>query len=418
MNQPTPMSERTVTFRPFPGWSFTVTGRRSDAGVIGEIERSGGLYQRDLAGLLRRLLPADAVVIDAGAHVGVLTLLLSALCPQGHVYAFEPAPETHRHLVANLAANQVANVTPVRAAVHDTDGPLAFSFNETNPGGSSVTSDAAASESVPATRLDTWVAAQGLARLDLVKLDVEGAELAALDGMAATLARFRPVLVVECNPVALRRFGNRSWRDLLARLQAAYPAVGIVGTGGEPQPVRSARQLERELARRGVVDLVARPVVPRAGLRAGLGTVRREAEARLEAHRGRPPVNNFVIEPDVTLQAAGGPLTGRPAEILTVPVGVTNRSSYWLSSAFPHHPVRASYRWADPAGRIVVPNGHRTPFPEPLAPGASTTLPVTVQLPAEPGEYRLRVTLVQEEFAWFDEVDPACTTDVPATVVA
>ncbi len=416
---PTDGPGRTVVFRPFPGYSFTITGQGSDAGVIGEIDRSGGLYQRDLAGLLRRLLPADGVVIDAGAHVGVLTLLTARLCPLGHVYAFEPAPASHEHLVANLAANQAGNVTPVRAALHDTDGTLAFNFNEINPGGSSVRTgeSGGATTTVSAVRLDTWAATEGLKRLDLVKLDVEGDELAALDGMAATLARFRPLLVVECNPVALRRFGHRSWQELLARLQTLGSTVAVVGPGGTAEPVRSADGLRRQLGDHGVVDLVVRPgASPRSRLADFLRGLRSEVRARREHPRNEPPVNNFVVQPDITLSTSATEVTGAPNETVTVPVRVVNHSGFWLSSAFPHHPVRACYRWADDDGTVVVPEGHRTSFPEPIPPGATGELDVTVQLPPASGRYQLIVTLLQEEFAWLDWVEPGCAIRVPATV--
>src|SRR5262245_26568674 len=99
------MGEQTVRFRPYDGWSFTISGSDQDAGVVGEIKRSGGAYQRDLTLLLRRRLRPDAVVVDGGAHVGVLTVLMAKLCPAGRVYAFEPSPDTQAYLATNLAAN-------------------------------------------------------------------------------------------------------------------------------------------------------------------------------------------------------------------------------------------------------------------------------------------------------------------------
>ena len=111
-------------------------------------------------------------------------------------------------------------------------------------------------------------------------------------------------------------------------------------------------------------------------------------------------------------------LDGGPAETLQVGVDVRNGSISWLSSQFPYEPVHLSYRWFDRAGSRVVDEGHRTPFPNPLGPGQEVHLDVTVQLPAEAGEYELALTLVQEHFAWLDEIDARCTARVPATVTA
>jgi hypothetical protein len=65
---------------------------------------------------------------------------------------------------------------------------------------------------------------------------------------------------------------------------------------------------------------------------------------------------------------------------------------------------------------MVIANGHRTSLPTPLGPGRSVTVDLTVELPALPGEYQLAVTLVQEAFAWFDELNPDCTLMVPMRV--
>ena len=81
-------------------------------------------------------------------------------------------------------------------------------------------------------------------------------------------------------------------------------------------------------------------------------------------------------------------------------------------------PSIVSYRWYDTEGNVAVTEGHRTALPAPLAPGASVRVEATVQLPAIPGDYELSLTLVQEHFAWLDEIDPRCTARVPATVMA
>jgi hypothetical protein len=106
------------------------------------------------------------------------------------------------------------------------------------------------------------------------------------------------------------------------------------------------------------------------------------------------------------------------AEVLSVPVEVRNGTRTWLSSQFRYQPVHLSYRWFDPDGNLAVAEGHRTPLPAPLAPGASVALDATVQLPAVPGDYELCLTMVQEHFAWLDEIDPRCTARVPAGVAA
>lgn len=412
------MADKTVAFRPFQGQSFSLRGSDADAGIIGELERSGGLYQRELAALLRRRLRSDAVCIDGGAHIGVISVLLASLCPTGRVYAFEPVPETSVHLEHNLAANGITNVTVERLALYREDGEITLAFDESYPGGSHIGEGKCR---VATTRLDSWVQSRGLDRLDLLKLDVEGAEPAVLDGAEETLRRFRPLTVVECNPVALPRFDGTSYRQLFLRLEGLFPVVALIGSGGVLLPLADVRHLELALNHHGVVDLVGLPHRLQ-------GTEQRLSRGRASTHlarllathnRFRPPAENFVVDPGtIALRPEPAELGGQVAEIVTVPVEVRNGTRTWLSSQFRYQPIFVSYRWYDTEGNLAVTEGHRTALPAPVAPGASVRMAATVQLPAIPGDYELSITMVQEHFAWLDEIDGRCTARVPATVTA
>jgi FkbM family methyltransferase len=410
------VADKTVAFRPFPGQSFSLRGSDADAGIIGELERSGGLYQRELTALLRRRLPSDAVAVDGGAHIGVISVLLGSLCSAGHVFAFEPVPETSAYLEHNLAANGMTNVSVERVALYREDGEITLAFDESYPGGSHIGEGKCR---VVTCRLDSWAERRGLERLDLVKLDVEGAEPAVLDGAEETLRRFKPLTVVECNPVALPRLGGTTYRELFLRLQGLFPVVALIGSGGVLLPLAEVRHLELALNHHGVVDLVGLPHRLQ-------GTEQRIARGRAGTHlarlmathnRFRPPAENFVVDPGtITLQPEPAVLTGQVAEILTVGVQVRNGTRTWLSSEFRYQPILVSYRWYDTEGNLAVTEGHRSALPAPLAPGASVRVDATVQLPAIPGDYELSITMVQEHFAWLDEIDSRCSARVPATV--
>jgi FkbM family methyltransferase len=416
------VADKTVLFWPFGGRSFTITGSEQDSGVVGELERSGGQYQSDLAVLLHRLLPSDAVVVDGGAHIGVLTVLMASLAPDGEVHAFEPGPANFAYLVRNLAANCVTNATAQAVALYDRDGETTFHFVETYPAGSYVGDGPG--PTVPTVRLDTWARGRGLERLDLLKLDVEGAELAVLDGASKTVRRLRPVVVVECNAVTLHRYGGRSWRDLLARMRRLFPGVGgvvAVAPGGTVVPIAGSRHLELLIGDLGVLDLVGLPD-PCHPLRQAEVAERSAAVDldRLHAtyNRWRPPERNFLHDPRGVELSVGPPaVAGRPAEMLAVAVHVTNRSRWWLSSHFAHQPIYLSYRFYDARGGLAVREGHQTAFPQPVGPGQSVELDLTVQLPAAAGHYQLAVTALQEGIAWFDHLVDTCDARIPAEVM-
>jgi FkbM family methyltransferase len=411
------VADKTVAFRPFPGQAFSITGSESDTGSVGELERSGGLYQRDLAALLKARLAPDAIVADIGANIGVVSVLLSGLCPEGHVYAFEPVAENYAHLAANVAVNELQNVTAHRVALFDTDGEIEVEYDATYPGGSHVGEGGTA---VPSLRFDTWAQRQSLDRLDLVKVDVEGAELAVLAGAAETLRRFRPIVVIECNPVTLARFGGTGYAALLRQMRAIFPVVGVIEPGGGVTTIASVGHLRRILGERGVIDLVGLPTASwKHVARDRIGAAASLIEPLLRHNRRPPPEANFVVDPGgIALRPTVPAVSGAAGETTEIVVDVNNGSRFWLSSAFPHHPVNMSYRWLDEAGAPSGGEGRRTNFPEPVPPGGSVRFGITVELPAAPGRYTLVVTLVQEHFAWLDDIETACAARLPAVVGA
>ena len=163
------------------------------------------LHPPQLHPALRGFVPAGGTAIDIGANLGEWTVPLArAVGPEGRLLAIEPAPRAAAALEKTLAANALRHAAVLRCALGEADGsaelamPLVTSARA-DTGTARVGPAAAGHETleVPLSRLDTLVALHRLDRIDFVKIDVEGHERRVLDGAAASLARFRPVLVVE-----------------------------------------------------------------------------------------------------------------------------------------------------------------------------------------------------------------------------
>jgi FkbM family methyltransferase len=194
-----------------------------------------GTYEPALLRLLERELRTGDVVVDAGAHIGVHALTaarrLRAL-GGGRVIAFEPAGDSAAVLRRVAGANGL-DVEVVQAGLGEEEGTIEL-FGDPRYGAfdAGVRSQFGAGE--PAARapmhaFDGWAAAAGLDRLDVVKLDVEGAEILALRGMRASLRRLRPRLViVEVKDVVMQRGpgDEASLHALLA--ECGYEATGQV----------------------------------------------------------------------------------------------------------------------------------------------------------------------------------------------
>lgn len=167
-----------------------------------------GYYSRGFAPLLDRILLPGMQVIDAGANVGEITLLAAKRVGlAGRVIAFEPVPEIAACLCTNIEANEFSQVTVVKAALSEDEGEHEL-YRRVSPIKDRSVNDGTGSlfqgnrgrrgtGSVRVGTLDTFVKDINLSKVDLIKMDIEGAELPALRGASELLARDRPMLIVE-----------------------------------------------------------------------------------------------------------------------------------------------------------------------------------------------------------------------------
>ena len=171
------------------------------------IRTGEGAVEDSLLSLLR---PGD-VVYDIGANIGWYSLLAArTVGPSGTVLAFEPDLANADLVKRNAASNRFANVTVVPAAVSDQDGWATFLDKGSLMGRLDKDDDDAqakrrasrdqrvnGSSPVPVISLDTWIRATGQPAPTMIKVDIEGAEIGALRGMADTLRTARPTLIIE-----------------------------------------------------------------------------------------------------------------------------------------------------------------------------------------------------------------------------
>ena len=160
----------------------------------------------------RRFIRPGMTVLDLGAHVGYYSQLFSEwVGPTGKVYAFEASPENQVILRRNLSSARYANVEVVPRAISDRVG-MAKLFVSPGHSNHSLIAGFAAAEKVveiPAVSVDAFLAERGIASLDFVKMDIEGAETMALDGMRETI-RVSPgiAMLVECNLLSIESRGS------------------------------------------------------------------------------------------------------------------------------------------------------------------------------------------------------------------
>ena len=188
---------------------------------ISEQIRSRGIWEAEESRLLMSLLGNGQTFVDVGANIGYFTLLGSALVGSaGKVYAFEPDPDNFRLLVENCHLNKLSNVACEEAALSDRNGSGTLYLSDDNLGDHTIY---AADGERPACAIrllqgDDYFSGRA-GGIDVIKVDVQGAEYAVLQGMASVLNRALPALtlILEFSPNSLRAAGS-SGKQLLQLL--------------------------------------------------------------------------------------------------------------------------------------------------------------------------------------------------------
>ena len=209
----------------------------NDEAIGGVLARTGS-YEPHIVAVFDEILERGSVVIDGGANIGILTMRAADLVGEtGRVIAVEALAYNVGLICISAALNGYAHVDVVHAALGERTGAVAM----TVAGGSNAimggpltellkTTDPAqlvAEEVVPVVKLDDI--ANQLGQVDLVKLDVEGAEALALRGASALLARHRPVMVLEYSPGLLAQVSDVEGTTMLTDLVEHGYTLQILG---------------------------------------------------------------------------------------------------------------------------------------------------------------------------------------------
>ncbi|MCP3713253.1 FkbM family methyltransferase [Paraburkholderia sp. CNPSo 3274] len=197
----------------------------------------GVRFEPNTTALLQCLSSDDSRILDIGANIGITGILFGQLAARGKVAAIEPVPAAYRLLESNLASAGYQNVSTFNFALGNAEGEVVMQGNPNNLSGAFVVSAHSIDDgfhfrqAVKLHKLDGVFDTLGFDRLDLIKIDVEGYELDVLEGAARTLARYRPIVTLEMNYVALNLWRNMSLPAFRARLLEIFPYVYAVNEG-------------------------------------------------------------------------------------------------------------------------------------------------------------------------------------------
>lgn len=184
-----------------------------------------------------------SVVMDLGGNLGIVSVYLSRLTgDKGRVFVFEPDERNFNYLSQNLVLNRAENVTPVKKGVWNRNGTLEF-FSGGNYTSSFHKTDYIQKEKnrysvkkVTVVKLDDAIRDLKIKKLDLLKIDIEGSEIQALEGGEKSIRKFKPEIIVETHLVA----GTLSEKGVKEILQG-FGYKKIVTYGPKKNPTVYAR---------------------------------------------------------------------------------------------------------------------------------------------------------------------------------
>lgn len=154
-----------------------------------------GIAELSKRRLFEKNVSNGQTVIDVGANVGYYSLMSSKLVgPSGKVLALEPSPRNYQLLCTHLSLNKVSNVSTFKLALSDQCGIARFSA-DIDPVAQRLSESG--NIEVHQVTLDQFVADHSIEAIDIIKIDVEGAELKVLKGAQGVLRKHRPKLFVE-----------------------------------------------------------------------------------------------------------------------------------------------------------------------------------------------------------------------------
>ena len=187
-----------------------------------------GYYEKETILTLEEFLTPDSIMLDVGANIGYHSIVASAKAKK--VIAIEPSTQARTQLQENIQLNRIENIQVFDfAAGNENKAARFFSSGQDNTGMSGLHEPenfSGFTEDIVVKKLDDWLVIEKL-KIDVVKIDVEGAEWDVLAGMEKTIRRDQPIIFIEVIDAQLSPFG-RSSNDIYGFLRSRnYSAYEI-----------------------------------------------------------------------------------------------------------------------------------------------------------------------------------------------
>jgi FkbM family methyltransferase len=237
-----PVAESNDVFKKITPYNFYILLNIQDKSISRPLLMKGS-YEQSVSELFVKYLKPDSCVIDIGANIGYYSLLAASQCPRGQVFSFEPDNKNFQLLKTSIAYNGFEKIIQAyNFAVSDANKTIILS-DLGNPGNSGarftaededllkslISAPDAYFEKIEAIQLDTFLTE---IRVDIVKIDIEGHEPYAIQGMLNILKRDQPIIFAELAPSNIKLLGGMEAADFLQLLLNIGYQISLVQKSG------------------------------------------------------------------------------------------------------------------------------------------------------------------------------------------
>jgi FkbM family methyltransferase len=197
---------------------------------------------------LRRIAKPSDVFVDVGASIGYFSILMSPLVKE--VIAFEPTTYSYKYLERNIKLNNLYNIILYKKGLWNENVKLPISVDPSNITASSMSQG---TEEIDCITLDSLRIAPSI-----IKMDIEGAEINALEGMQETIRRSCPTIIMEMNRPRLQEFG-KTISDIWNFYEKIDYKITALLWQGESKEIRDLVELNQICPADGIIDLLCVP---------------------------------------------------------------------------------------------------------------------------------------------------------------
>ncbi|HAW57759.1 MAG TPA: hypothetical protein DCX03_01890 [Bacteroidales bacterium] len=165
-------------------------------------------------------LNEGSIFFDIGANVGIYSISVAKKFSDIHIFAFEPVPNTAQIFKENVIKNNVSSkILLIEEAVTNTDGFVNITMDFHSSNYITICDSKYNCKLVRSTTIDTFVKANKIPKIDLIKIDVEGKENYVLKGAIKSIDTFKPVILVELTEQDNQKFADRANHDYNESIQ-------------------------------------------------------------------------------------------------------------------------------------------------------------------------------------------------------